>query len=168
MAWPLSTRSLRPLDVGHHFERSYLSKQPRPRACLFCRERAITNRHFSSSSARRKSAGQHEGASFTSRLRMALRETKIKWYPIPVGLGIGFLGLLQFNRIQQRERARREEEEESGYGSENGVDGNGGRPRKRKRIRPSGPWYGTATILRVDSVVAHGASGLFRSCRHCH
>lgn len=73
-------------------------------------------------------------------------ETQIKWYPIPVGLGIGFLGLIQFYRINEREKARKREEEEledDGYlravGS--GGDGeHGGRPKRRERIRPTGPW----------------------------
>jgi phosphatidylserine decarboxylase len=85
--------------------------------------------------------------SFGTRLRKALGETKIKWYPIPVGLGIGFLGLVQFYKVNERERLRREEEwEDDGYvktagsGRENGEVGPGGRPKRRERIRPSGPW----------------------------
>jgi phosphatidylserine decarboxylase len=68
-------------------------------------------------------------------LNAALKSTKIEWKPIPIGLGIGFLGLVQFYRVQQREQ-RRQEEERNGYGS--GPDG--GKPKKRERIRPSGPW----------------------------
>ncbi|KAF1986315.1 phosphatidylserine decarboxylase [Aulographum hederae CBS 113979] len=80
---------------------------------------------------------QHRKDSFGSRLRSALRNTRLDWKPIPIGVGIGFLGLLQFNRVQQREKAKQEEEYESSYSdSEDGQ----GRPKKRKRIRPSGPW----------------------------
>jgi len=69
-----------------------------------------------------------------------LGKTEIKWYPIPVGLGIGFLGVLQFYRSQQREK-RRQEEATARLGGEYG--GEPGKPKKRERIRPSGPWYGT-------------------------
>src|SRR2546423_1808012 len=53
---------------------------------------------------------QHRKESFRSRLSEALRNTRIEWKPIPIGLGIGFLGLLQFARVQQREKQRQEEE----------------------------------------------------------
>lgn len=83
--------------------------------------------------------------SFGTRLRRALSETRIKWYPIPVGLGIGFLGLLQFYRINEREQARKREEELEDDGFVQmvgpGADGEyGGRPKRRERIRPTGPW----------------------------
>ncbi|KAA8651502.1 hypothetical protein EYZ11_002724 [Aspergillus tanneri] len=70
---------------------------------------------------------------FGSRLRFALRNTKVEWYPIPVALGIGLLGLLQFYKYQraERERLEREAEEESFEFS---------KPPPRHRIRPSGPW----------------------------
>ena len=84
-----------------------------------------------------KQQQQHRKESFRSRLGEALRNTKIEWKPIPIGLGIGFLGLLQFYRVQQREQ-RRQEEESSGSGSNSEP---GGKPKKRERIRPSGPWY---------------------------
>ena len=48
--------------------------------------------------------------SFGTRLRKALAETKIKWYPIPVGLGIGFIGLAQLYRVNEREKTRQEQE----------------------------------------------------------
>ncbi|GAP92724.1 putative phosphatidylserine decarboxylase [Rosellinia necatrix] len=66
---------------------------------------------------------------FGSRLRHALNDTKIKWSPIPVGLGIGFLGLLQFYKTQKREKERLEKEAEGEP-----------RPKKRPRVRPDGPW----------------------------
>ncbi|KAI0845547.1 phosphatidylserine decarboxylase [Daldinia vernicosa] len=70
---------------------------------------------------------------FGSRLRSALKETKVKWYPIPVGLGIAFLGLMQFYKTQAREKERLEKE--ASDSDEPGV-----RPRKRARVRPDGPW----------------------------
>jgi phosphatidylserine decarboxylase len=69
---------------------------------------------------------------FSSRLRTALRNSKIQWYQIPVGLGIGFLGLVQFYKVTTREREKQREAE---AGAEPGA-----LPKKRARIRPDGPW----------------------------
>ncbi|KAF3021041.1 phosphatidylserine decarboxylase 1 [Neopestalotiopsis sp. 37M] len=69
---------------------------------------------------------------FGSRLGSALRNTKVQWYPIPVALGVGFLGFVQFYKTQARERERLEQEAADG---EFGV-----RPQKRPKIRPDGPW----------------------------
>lgn len=80
-----------------------------------------------------------EAGPFRYRLRTALRKTKIEWRPIPVTLGIGFLGLVQFYRIQRREKARQDEEEEEELNRQ--------RPAKRKRVRPSGPWYGSCFMF---------------------
>jgi phosphatidylserine decarboxylase len=79
----------------------------------------------------------HRTESFRFRLRAALKNTKLEWKPIPIGLGIGFLGLMQFYRVQAREKKRLEEEEEARYSG----DEDGTRPKKRPRVRPSGPWY---------------------------
>ncbi|KAI1496767.1 phosphatidylserine decarboxylase-domain-containing protein [Biscogniauxia marginata] len=68
---------------------------------------------------------------FGSRLRGALRDTKIEWYPIPVGLGIGFLGLVHFYRTQTREREELDRE---------ASEAEGAPPKKRPRVRPDGPW----------------------------
>ncbi|KAL1841934.1 hypothetical protein VTJ49DRAFT_6325 [Mycothermus thermophilus] len=54
--------------------------------------------------------------------------SKFAWYPIPVGLGVGFLGLVQFYKVYTRDQEKRSE------------DGDLERPRKRRRIRPDGPW----------------------------
>lgn len=104
-------------------------------------------RHLSSSV--RQCRQQQDGREpFGTRLRRALGETKIRWYPIPIGLGIGFLGLAQFYRINEREKARqREDEAEDAHvktvGSGKGGEGRDseGRPKKRQRIRPTGPWF---------------------------
>jgi len=53
---------------------------------------------------------------------------KIEWYPIPIGLGVGFLGLVQFYKVYTREKEKEEEGE---------VES---RPKKRPRVRPDGPW----------------------------
>lgn len=64
--------------------------------------------------------------------------TQIKWYPIPVGLGIGFLGLVQFYKVTAREKEKQRE-------LENGEVGE--RPKKRPRVRPDGPWCVIAELL---------------------
>ncbi|KIY02032.1 uncharacterized protein Z520_02170 [Fonsecaea multimorphosa CBS 102226] len=66
---------------------------------------------------------KRDNESFTSRLGKAWRSTPIQWKPIPIGLGIAFLGLFQFYRIRQRE---------------GGAQGTEAAPPKRKRIYPSG------------------------------
>lgn len=58
------------------------------------------------------------------------RNSKTEWYFIPVGLGIGFLGLVQGYKVYTREKERKEEQDEA-YA---------GKPKKRQRIRPDGPW----------------------------
>ncbi|KAI1818110.1 phosphatidylserine decarboxylase [Poronia punctata] len=69
---------------------------------------------------------------FGSRLRHALNDTKVKWYPIPIGLGVGFLGFVQFYKSQAREKERLEREALQ--------EGESSRPKKRPRVRPDGPW----------------------------
>ncbi len=64
---------------------------------------------------------------FSSRLGKAWRSTKVQWKPIPIGLGIAFLGLFQLWRIQRREERAQLAEAQKGP-----------RPPKRARIRPSG------------------------------
>lgn len=110
------------------------------RHCLPC------SRSLSSSARQhQQQQQQHRKESFRSRLGSAWRTTKVEWYPIPVSLGIGFLGFAQFYRVRQREKVREQEEEEARAGVEHGEGGeNGGRPKRRKRIRPSGPWYAIA------------------------
>ena len=77
-----------------------------------------------------------------SPFRTRIRDTKIQWKPIPVGLGIGFLGAVQFYRVREREREKRRQEEEDAALEEErrNEDDSGSRPKRRKRIRPSGPW----------------------------
>jgi phosphatidylserine decarboxylase len=66
---------------------------------------------------------------FSQRLGEALRNSKITWYQIPVGLGIGFLGLVQFYKVSSRERERQRQEDE-------GIIS----PKPRPKVRPDGPW----------------------------
>ncbi|KAF2485689.1 phosphatidylserine decarboxylase-domain-containing protein [Neohortaea acidophila] len=74
--------------------------------------------------------------SFASRLGRAWRRTPITWKPIPIGLGIAFLGVFQFYRVQERERRKQEQE----WLIEHDEDGVLRQRKKRQRIRPSGPW----------------------------
>ncbi|KAG6008809.1 hypothetical protein E4U21_003838 [Claviceps maximensis] len=85
----------------------------------------LTVRNFSSDSGRR--------SRFSQRLGEALRKSKITWYHIPVGLGIGFLGLVQFYKVTAREERKRRDDAESCGNAD-------GRPKRRPRIRPEGPW----------------------------
>ncbi|KAG6079168.1 hypothetical protein E4U31_004814 [Claviceps sp. LM219 group G6] len=80
-------------------------------------------RNFSTNSGRRPR--------FSQRLSEALRRSKITWYHIPVGVGIGFLGLVQFYKVTAREERRRQQEA--------GGDADD-KPRTRPKIRPEGPW----------------------------
>ena len=112
-----------------------------------CICRCHRSRLFSSSTKLYRQQTDYK-ESFGTRLRKALGETKIKWYPIPVGVGIGFLGLGQLYRVNEREKARREEEwEDDGYLNSTGAGGESkdgereGRPKRRQRIRPTGPWF---------------------------
>ncbi|KAL8300644.1 hypothetical protein RB597_010373 [Gaeumannomyces tritici] len=84
--------------------------------------RRPTARHYSSHETPKRPR-------FSHRLREALKNSKVTWYNIPVGVGIGFLGLVQFYRVSQREKERAELE---------GADGSPSP--KRRRVRPDGPW----------------------------
>ena len=110
--------------------------------CTFCRSRWSRVQSFSSTISRAKSAGQREREPFRSRLRRALGDTKVEWRPIPVGLGIGFLGVLQVYRIQHRNKSNltANQNEHEGGGSDQNTAIDETKPKKRKKIRPSGPW----------------------------
>ncbi|CAI6336737.1 unnamed protein product [Periconia digitata] len=113
-----------------------------PRAVLRTRHNYIYNnyastRPFSSSRPAFESNHFHRKESFRSRLNAALKNTKVKWEPIPIALGIGFLGVYQFYRVQRREK---HSQSQAGSDTENDGEDQQGRPKKRERIRPSGPW----------------------------
>lgn len=59
---------------------------------------------------------------------MALGKSKTEWYFIPVGVGIGFLGLVQGYKVYTREKERQEDDEFER------------KPTRRPRVRPEGPW----------------------------
>ena len=97
---------------------------------------------------------------FRARLRASLRDTKVQWKPIPVGLGIASVGALQFYRVRRRNDGHEEgedAEEKSGLeerrqyrDQENEEDTESepsSRPRRRARIKPDGPWYDPSLIV---------------------
>lgn len=86
----------------------------------------------SPNAVRNFSSGSGKRPRFSQRLGEALRNSKIQWYQIPVGLGIGFLGLVQFYKVSAREREKQQELEEFPDGAKT--------PKKRARVRPDGPW----------------------------
>lgn len=130
-----------------------LSRFSRPQCICQCHR----PRNFSSATKLYRERPNYK-ESFGTRLRKALNDTKIKWYPIPVGLGIAFLGLGQAYRVNEREKAKRREDNSSEFGYvkisgdgeiEGGVDKEG-RPRKRQRIRPTGPWLVLNKSVHTD------------------
>ncbi|KAL6879738.1 phosphatidylserine decarboxylase domain-containing protein [Trichoderma longibrachiatum] len=90
---------------------------------------SVTLRRIPSSQRCFSSQNSGKRPKFSQRLGEALRNSKITWYQIPVGLGIGFLGLVQFYKVSSRERERQRQEEE-GTAS----------PKPRPKVRPDGPW----------------------------
>lgn len=80
-------------------------------------------RDFSSSGGKRPQPGD------------APKKDKIQWYPIPVGLGIGVVGLVQFYKVSAREKERQREAEE------------GPAPKARPRVKLEGPWYNIFLFL---------------------
>jgi len=130
-----------------------------------------TPRGFSSSAKLCRQKPEYKD-SFGTRLRRALGKTKIKWYPIPVGVGIGFLGLVQFYRINEREKARRQDEWENDTylkskweGDRINGPGSEERPKRRERIRPTGPWF-VLDIIFLWIVQLMRFLGRSRSCLH--
>lgn len=96
------------------------------------------HRRFSSSRIWKEEQKHHENSqngekeSFSSRLRSALRNTKVEWRPIPIALGVAFLGVFQFYKMQRAESERK--------GLKDVEDEENGVVPPRRRIRPSGPW----------------------------
>lgn len=96
-------------------------------------KRALQRRTFTSSrTASRQAAG--EGESFTKRAAKAWRSTKIAWKPLPIAVGIAFLGAFQLYRIQRREASAAD------------ADSDLGRVPKRDRIRPTGGGWQVAVM----------------------
>lgn len=119
--------------LGHLARRQALAPLPK-RVCTRCTTptHLQPTRRTSPSSIRGFSSGSGKRPRFSQRLGEALRNSKIQWYQIPVGLGIGFLGLVQFYKVSSREREKQR----------NGENGEleEGTPAKRPRVKLEGPW----------------------------
>lgn len=89
---------------------------------------------------------------FSSRLRMALGNSRTEWYFIPVGVGIGFLGAVQGYKVYTREKEVQENEAQEK------------KPKRRPRIRPDGPWYVSHVLTVPMILVLTTVIGKFRSC----
>ena len=102
------------------------------RSSTFAPRRPHTRPHRTFHSSR-----PHRKESWTSRLRSA----KVEWKPIPIALGVSFLGAFQLYRINRRQHAEEEWRHRADHPEEYEEESDAaGRPKKRKRIRPSGPW----------------------------
>ncbi|KAK0674055.1 phosphatidylserine decarboxylase-domain-containing protein [Cercophora samala] len=111
-----STLLRRSARLSHHHHQ-HLSQASTRRAHSTYRhgQRLFGQRSFSQQSHRPKADSK-------------VNDSKIRWYPIPVGLGVGFLGLVQFYKVYSREK----EPQENGEPEK--------KPKKRPRVRPDGPW----------------------------
>lgn len=132
------TASMATLSMGASPLRGHLLSSLHHSRCSQCAPRHTNylvaqlrrNRKPSVSSTRGFASNSGKRPRFSQRLGEALRNTKIQWYQIPVGLGIGFLGLVQFYKVSAREREKQEELEDGKK-----------KPKPRAKIRPEGPWY---------------------------
>ena len=89
---------------------------------------------------RRTSTRPYSSSKDSARAR--LKETKIQWYWLPATAGIAFIGGLQSYRMYATARdQRREMEEQEEEEREGSMYSEGGRPKRRKRVKPDGPWY---------------------------
>ncbi|KAL8953105.1 MAG: hypothetical protein Q9222_001043 [Ikaeria aurantiellina] len=115
------------------FDSALSNRVYRPKnTCIFCQRSAVYRRPASNTRSYSGPRGP-DHIPFRTRLRTALQRTKVEWRPIPITLGIGFLGAFQFYRVRKREQTRQDDEQEE-------QDRQNHRPPKRKRIKPSGPW----------------------------
>lgn len=110
----------------------FFRSSPSTPSCGYARPRL--HRPFHTSPVYRKQ-------SFRTRLGAAWRSTRIVWRPIPLGLGIAFLGAFQSYRIYNTRRRDAEDEEwrRRAVHPDEYEEGHL-RPRRRERVRPTGPW----------------------------
>lgn len=80
----------------------------------------------------------------TERLRHAWNTTETKWYPIPVGLGLGVIGYIQYRHVRKRELKKLEE---------------GGRP--RPKYTATGPWQVTCKAGEISVICEYEGPNLF-------
>ena len=113
--------------------------------CLFCHQASSFPRRFTTTTRLGSKDGRTQSKRpFRSRLRTAFRNIKLEWAPIPVGLGFTVLGAIQLYRVWEREKQKQKQEEvDDDLRSDDSGETRGeshSRPKKRERIRPSGPW----------------------------
>lgn len=113
------------------------------RTTLLRRSQRLSHHHLSQAATRRAHSTHRYGRqqqrlfgqrsfsqqSHRPKADSKVNDSKIRWYPIPVGLGVGFLALVQFYKVYSREK----EPQENGEPEK--------KPKKRPRVRPDGPWY---------------------------
>ena len=101
-----SARKARPTSCKwslHHYQAKWPSA-----ANQVCGNNTFTHKisalpRLFSHSTRNNKNQKYRAKSFTFRLRRALRDTKVQWRPIPIGLGVGFLGIFQLYRVQRKD-----------------------------------------------------------------
>lgn len=125
------------------------------RRIMLHRSVSTSKRTFASSPPLHRRSNQQNESSRT-RLGPALGSKRIEWYWIPASAGIAFLGGVQFYKVYSREEAKKELDDSD----------DGRRPRKRDRVRPSGPWCvcNRCHCLGSTSDIRTGRS---KSCPHC-
>lgn len=137
--WPSTAQMASPLSAGPIQLRNHMLGSFAGARCSNCTTRP-TRQHLvrclrrPHASSRSFASNSGKRPRFSQRLGEAMRNTKIQWYQIPVGLGVGFLGLVQFYKVSSREKEKQREALE-------GVYEDGRRPKRRPRVRPDGPWY---------------------------
>lgn len=114
------TQTSSTFDLFPHHAKAYRSRA--------VQQRLGQARAFRTNRPCREEYKQQEKKEAKESLGSAWRKTKVQWKPIPIGLGIIFLGLFQLWRIQRREERAQQAQ----------SDSNGPRPPKRQRIYPSG------------------------------
>lgn len=128
------------ISIRHFTSRSALSQKTRHRGSEHDENDTHPERRQQEQQQRQRQQQQERmktgKQSFRSKLGAALGKTKIEWYPIPISVGIGFLGVITFLKAKRAEEKRQEQERAFLLrdGEETVLAG-------QPRIRPSGPWH---------------------------
>ena len=87
----------------HHYQARWHSPAKQVFGNNITTYQSFTLSRLFSHSIRHNKNQKHRKKAFIFKLRRALRSTKVQWRPIPIGLGVGFLGIFQFYRIQRKD-----------------------------------------------------------------